>query len=264
MASRCRWAGFRAGSSHRRSEPSRTAGARRVATVGAGRGTFSGHDRGPSPYDRSVDHYEVLGVPRDAEVGDIRRAYLASARRHHPDFHAADSPAAREGHAAQMKAVTEAWHVLGDPGRRQTYDERLRRGRSGLPADERERVRSTPDVPAGKGWTPRTGDDAWMDDFDTWADERDRLLPEEDEPSGGRRSVGGVVAVGLFALSVLTAFLGAVFESRAMIAVAVSGVVISSVMFILLPLVEMTRRRGEVGEPSLTKERTPFTGDSAG
>lgn len=59
------------------------------------------------------DPYAVLGVAHDATHDDIRRAWLALARRHHPD---------RGGDAAAMQAVNDAWAVLGDPGRRRVWD----------------------------------------------------------------------------------------------------------------------------------------------
>lgn len=187
-----------------------------------------------------MDHYEALGVSDDAQVAEIRRAYLASARRHHPDFHAADTDADRAGHAARMKAVTEAWHVLGDAGRRGEYD-RLRRLRTTGSSDAGSV--SNVDVPAGKGWTPRPGDDAWMDDYGSWVGERDDLLPDEDEPEPGPPNGGAVAVVGLFVASVLVGFVSMVFESRAMLAASAVGVVASSLLFVLLPFVVMTRHR---------------------
>lgn len=57
--------------------------------------------------------YEVLGVPRDADEEQIRRAWRAAARRTHPDA---------GGDARAFRAVTRAWEVLGDPEARRRYD----------------------------------------------------------------------------------------------------------------------------------------------
>ena len=54
-----------------------------------------------------------------ATTDEIRRAYRALARRHHPDAAGASS-------AAEMAAVNEAWRVLSDPARRAVYDASLR------------------------------------------------------------------------------------------------------------------------------------------
>jgi len=47
--------------------------------------------------------YEVLGVPPSATPAEIRRAYLALARRHHPDA---------GGSADEMRRLNEAWAAL--------------------------------------------------------------------------------------------------------------------------------------------------------
>lgn len=202
-------------------------------------------------------------MPASATAAEIRRAYLASARTHHPDFHASDDPAVRAGHATRMQAITEAWHVLGDADRRADYDDRLRHRREGevAPAGSRTRTRPDPDMPEGKGWTPRPDDDGWMDDFDSWADDRPRA-PIDAPPDSDRRNPAALVPVGLFALAVLSGFLGMVFGSRGLLALAVGGVVMSSVLFVVLPLVEMTRsrRRAERHEPSESARRTPYPG----
>lgn len=62
------------------------------------------------------DHYEVLGLPRDASAEDIKKAYRKLARELHPDVNPA--PEAQE----RFKAVTHAYEVLSDPESRQNYD----------------------------------------------------------------------------------------------------------------------------------------------
>lgn len=62
------------------------------------------------------DHYEVLGVSRDATDDQIKKAYRKLARELHPDINAA--PEAQE----RFKAVTHAYEVLSDPNQRQNYD----------------------------------------------------------------------------------------------------------------------------------------------
>jgi molecular chaperone DnaJ len=69
------------------------------------------------------DYYEVLGVPRTADDGEIKRAFRALARQLHPDVSAAADAEQR------FKEVVEAYEVLSDPERRATYD---RFGKAGL------------------------------------------------------------------------------------------------------------------------------------
>jgi curved DNA-binding protein len=63
-----------------------------------------------------VDYYEILGVSRDAEKSDIKKAYRKLARKYHPDVNqAADAE-------DKFKEVNEAYEVLKDKDKRQAYD----------------------------------------------------------------------------------------------------------------------------------------------
>lgn len=62
------------------------------------------------------DHYETLGVARDASQDDIKKAYRRLARELHPDVN--PSPEAAE----RFKDVTHAYDVLGDAQSRADYD----------------------------------------------------------------------------------------------------------------------------------------------
>ena len=63
------------------------------------------------------DYYEVLGVTRDASPDDIKRAYRALARRHHPDV-----SHDKAGAEHLFKEINEAYEVLSDPQKRAQYD----------------------------------------------------------------------------------------------------------------------------------------------
>ena len=63
-----------------------------------------------------VDHYETLGVERDASIEQIKKAYRKLARELHPDVN--PRPEASE----RFKSVTHAYDVLSDPQQRQQYD----------------------------------------------------------------------------------------------------------------------------------------------
>ena len=66
---------------------------------------------------RLPDYYAILGVPADATMAQIKKAYRKLARQHHPDTNPGDTDA-----ADRFKAITEAYEVLTDPARRQAYD----------------------------------------------------------------------------------------------------------------------------------------------
>ena len=63
--------------------------------------------------DSKKDYYAVLGAGRDDAREEIERRYKRLARQHHPD---------RGGDEDEMKAINEAWRVLGDREARRTYD----------------------------------------------------------------------------------------------------------------------------------------------
>jgi molecular chaperone DnaJ len=64
-----------------------------------------------------MDLYVILGLPRGATLGDIKRAYKRLARRYHPDINPGDRLA-----AAQFRQIAEAYETLSDPDRRRRYD----------------------------------------------------------------------------------------------------------------------------------------------
>jgi DnaJ-class molecular chaperone len=64
------------------------------------------------------DYYEILGVKRDANEEEIKRAYRHLAREHHPDRNPGDKQA-----ESRFKEVQEAYDVLGDKNKRTQYDQ---------------------------------------------------------------------------------------------------------------------------------------------
>ncbi len=69
------------------------------------------------------DYYEVLGVPRDADLEAIKKSFRARARALHPDV--SDDPASVE----QFHQLSEAYTVLSKPSTRLLYDHFGYRGR---------------------------------------------------------------------------------------------------------------------------------------
>lgn len=62
------------------------------------------------------DYYEVLGVSKNSEKGDIKNAYRKLALKYHPDRN--KSPGAEE----RFKEISEAYAVLSDDDKRKRYD----------------------------------------------------------------------------------------------------------------------------------------------
>jgi len=64
------------------------------------------------------DYYQALGVERNANAEDIRKAYRKLARKYHPDLNPGDKSA-----EDRFKNVQEAYDVLSEPKKRQMYDQ---------------------------------------------------------------------------------------------------------------------------------------------
>jgi curved DNA-binding protein CbpA len=189
-----------------------------------------------------VNHYEVLQVPFDSEPPAIRKAYLDAARAAHPDFHTGDDLATQAASARRMQELNAAWKVLGDPQARADYDRVLRRGSdAGTDSRAARRAAAGPRMPAGKGWTPRAGDDRWMRDFDGWASEHDDLAPEPERSTADRLATVGpliLVVVGL-----VLGFVGLALAARPLVAAMFVCFVVAGGLFFLLPMVQMSRGR---------------------
>ncbi len=164
-----------------------------------------------------MGHYDVLGVARDASPDEVRRAYLALAREHHPDR--------LGGSHDRMRAVNEAWATLSDPERRRTYD------RSLAPAAPPRPVR-----PAAPPAPPYP-----------LADDLDDLL--DDRPINGVVvKLPGWVAMlppGLFAFSVVVWVFGLVLAIPGVLAFGVVCGLLSLLLFATSPLLALhaSRRR---------------------
>ncbi|HET6346634.1 MAG TPA: DnaJ domain-containing protein [Myxococcota bacterium] len=83
------------------------------------------------------DHYAFLGVPRNAPVDAIRKAYFEQAKRWHADsLVGARLDDVAKGQAAELfRRADEAQRVLTNPEERKTYDWILERQAQGLPTD---------------------------------------------------------------------------------------------------------------------------------
>lgn len=64
------------------------------------------------------DYYDVLGVSRNADEAQIKKAYRKLAKKYHPDTNAGDANAEQK-----FKEVTEAYTVLSDKEKRKMYDQ---------------------------------------------------------------------------------------------------------------------------------------------
>jgi hypothetical protein len=173
-----------------------------------------------------VSHYDVLGVDEHASADEIRRAYVALAREHHPDHRAATGAVIGEADSdATIRAANAAWEVLSDPARRRAYDEQLALG---VEVPRGPRIRHLDDT-----FVPF---DATDDEDDAWRYEPDVGDPRT-APSRGL-VLAPIVLLGMALLTLLTWRL---LDAEVFLFIAVALGALSLLTFILVPLMAMAR-----------------------
>ena len=67
-----------------------------------------------------VNHYDVLGIKRNASAQEIKAAFYELSKKHHPDVNPDDKTA-----TGKFSTISNAYDVLGDPIKRRDYDNEL-------------------------------------------------------------------------------------------------------------------------------------------
>lgn len=163
-----------------------------------------------------MNPYAVLGVASSATDTEVRRAYVALARRFHPD--------ANPGGEERMRHVNEAWAILGDRDRRAAFDRaRLVEPDPGF----------QPDDPVDDGFDPRAQPDVPY-----------RPLPPR---QAQRRGMLTMAPVALFSVAVATFTAGVFFDSGALMGIGVVAFSVSCLAMVGVLLVALVAARHDEG-----------------
>ena len=73
----------------------------------------------------SYDYYTFFGLPKNASISDIKKKYIAMARKYHPDKFRNIPAGIREKAYEITKRANEAYSVLMNPSRKVLYDKML-------------------------------------------------------------------------------------------------------------------------------------------
>lgn len=96
----------------------------------------------PLKEDLIMDHYRILGIPKEADEEQIKQAYRRKAKKYHPDLNP-DDPVAE----ARFKEIVEAYETLSDREKRRAYDRKREAARGYDPSADKARTK-------GRGSTP--------------------------------------------------------------------------------------------------------------
>lgn len=69
-----------------------------------------------------TDYYKILGLNKDCNESQIKKAYKKLAMQWHPDKHTTESEANKKEADAKFKKISEAYQVLSDPEKKKKYD----------------------------------------------------------------------------------------------------------------------------------------------
>ena len=175
-----------------------------------------------------MTHYEILGIAPDAPTPTIRAAFVALARRHHPDYFVAASPAVRADAEQRMRAINEAWAVLSDGARRAAYDQEQDQGLAPDPDAFRP---IEPDEPGDVD--PRTEPDVPY-----------RHVPDREVR---QTRLATLIPVGLFGAAVAVLVFGLVLAVPAILAIGVVLFLLSCASFVVVPLLILSRATRDEG-----------------
>jgi curved DNA-binding protein CbpA len=130
----------------------------------------------------SADHYEVLGLSRQATTAEVKSAYYHLAKKFHPDrYRHSEQGELQTQLESLLSIITQAYDTLTDNAQRTAYDERIRKSTtSGAASAATPAVKL--DAPAQKRPLSSSA-------------ERDAEAPPQNSPSGSLPAIPAQPAV---------------------------------------------------------------------
>lgn len=86
------------------------------------RTSLSMSGEGTNPYYVGQDSYQILGVPRSADIKQIKSAYRKLVSAWHPDKFPDDEAKKKEG-GLRLEKINRAYYTIGDEDRKRRYDQ---------------------------------------------------------------------------------------------------------------------------------------------
>ena len=102
----------------------------------------------------TMNYYEILGVPIDADENEIKSKYRKLAMKYYPDRNPDDKKAEE-----MFKKVSEAYEILGDKEKRKEYDKKI------LKTGEEKQNSEKKKTGAGGGGDAKKGAEAFYRNF---------------------------------------------------------------------------------------------------
>lgn len=125
------------------------------------------------------DYYKILGVSEQATDSELKKAFRALAKKYHPDTNAGNEEA-----AAKFQEINEAYSVLSDADKRQTYDyDRTHKSSAGSGAFQGAQSGAKKKAPTGNAGFNFTADSFKMNFADMMFDELNKTKTEKKKGS---------------------------------------------------------------------------------
>lgn len=75
------------------------------------------------------NYYEVLGISKEADSLEIKKAYREMAKKYHPDKYINENEKLKKEAEEKFKECSDAYEILSDSAKRQIYDKGINKSK---------------------------------------------------------------------------------------------------------------------------------------